>query len=207
MKKNRMTLVRAFGFSLAMIGLCGFVYPLILTGAAQVLFPFQANGSLIEVQGKPIASALVGQDFTDERLFHGRPSAYRYNTYTAEEAAAGSGGGLASGSQNYAPSNPALTERIEKEVERFLAENPTIKRQEIPSDLVTASGSGLDPHISVEAARVQVDRIVANTGLSRTEIEALIDEAVEEKVLGIFGETKVNVVRLNLALARRLGMI
>ena len=87
MKKNRMTLVRAFGFSLAMIGLCGFVYPLILTGAAQVLFPFQANGSLIEVQGKPIASALVGQDFTDERLFHGRPSAYRYNTYTAAAAA------------------------------------------------------------------------------------------------------------------------
>ena len=197
MKKNRMTLVRAFGFSLAMIGLCGFVYPLILTGAAQVLFPFQANGSLIEVQGKPIASALVGQDFTDERLFHGRPSAYRYNTYTAEEAAAGSGGGLASGSQNYAPSNPALAERIEKDVERFLAENPTVERQEIPSDLVTASGSGLD----------QVDRIVANTGLSRTEVEALIDEAVEEKVLGIFGETKVNVVRLNLALARRLGMI
>ena len=92
-------------------------------------------------------------------------------------------------------------------MERFLAENPTVKRQEIPSDLVTASGSGLDPHISVEAARVQVDRIVANTGLSRTEVEALIDEAVEEKVLGIFGETKVNVVRLNLALARRLGMI
>ena len=92
-------------------------------------------------------------------------------------------------------------------MERFLAENPTVERQEIPSDLVTASGSGLDPHISVEAARVQVDRIVANTGLSRTEVEALIDEAVEEKVLGIFGETKVNVVRLNLALARRLGMI
>ena len=92
-------------------------------------------------------------------------------------------------------------------MERFLAENPTVKRQEIPSDLVTASGSGLDPHISVEAARVQVDRIVANTGLSRTEVEALIDDAVEEKVLGIFGETKVNVVRLNLALARRLGMI
>lgn len=92
-------------------------------------------------------------------------------------------------------------------MERFLAENPTVKRQEIPSDLVTASGSGLDPHISVEAARVQVDRIVANTGLSRTEVETLIDEAVEEKVLGIFGETKVNVVRLNLALARRLGMI
>lgn len=207
MKNKMLALIRALLFSFVMIGLCGFAYPLVLTGISQVLFPFQANGSLIEVDGKFVASAIVGQNFTDDRLFHGRPSAYSYNTYTAQEAEDGSYAGLASGSQNYANSNPDLAERISEDIKAFLAENPTVKREDIPDDIVTASGSGLDPHISVEAARVQTERIAQQTGLPISEINALIDEHIEGKVLGIFGETKVNVVKLNLALAKKIGMI
>ncbi|MDB7981147.1 MULTISPECIES: potassium-transporting ATPase subunit KdpC [Faecalicoccus] len=204
MRKYLKPFKTAFFVSIAMFLLCGFAYPMVLTGISQVIFPNQANGSLVEMDGKAVGSTLVGQDFTDERLFHCRPSAYNYNTYTQEDKGNGTYTGLSSGSNNYAVSNPKLEERLNQDIEQFLKENPTITRDEIPSDIITASGSGLDPHISVEAANVQVDRIVKNTQLSETKVKELIKQNTAGKLFGIFGEERVNVLELNLSLVKEL---
>lgn len=204
MRKYLKPFKTAFFVSIAMFLLCGFAYPMVLTGISQVIFPNQANGSLVEMDGKAVGSTLVGQDFTDERLFHCRPSAYNYNTYTQEDKGNGSYTGLSSGGNNYAVSNPKLEERLNQDIEQFLKENPTITRDEIPSDIITASGSGLDPHISVEAANVQVDRIVKNTQLSETKVKELIKQNTAGKLFGIFGEERVNVLELNLSLVKEL---
>ena len=193
--------------SIAMFAICGFAYPMIMTGISQIIFPHQANGSLIEENGEVVGSSLVGQDFTDERLFHCRPSAYNYNTYTEEVKEHGDYGGVSSGSNNYAPSNPDLEKRINEDIEKFLQENPTIEKEDIPSDIITASGSGLDPHISVEAANVQIDRVSENTGLTKKQLKKMIEENTEGKFLGIFGEEKVNVLELNLSLAKEISMV
>ena len=193
--------------SIAMFAICGFAYPIIMTGISQIIFPHQANGSLIEENGEVVGSSLVGQDFTDERLFHCRPSAYNYNTYTEEDKENGNYGGVSSGSNNYAPSNPDLEKRINEDIEKFLQENPTIEKEDIPSDIITASGSGLDPHISVEAANVQIDRVSENTGLTKKQLKKMIEENTEGKFLGIFGEEKVNVLELNLSLAKEISMV
>ena len=197
----------AFLFAIAMFVICGFIYPMVLTGVSQVVFPSQSNGSLVEVDGKAVGSEIVGQDFTDERLFHCRPSAYNYNTYTQEQKDSGEYAGLSSGSNNYAPSNPALKERLDEDIEKFLEENPTVSKEDIPSDIITASGSGLDPHISVEAAKVQMDRVAKNTGLSQEQLEKMIEENTSGKFLGIFGEEAVNVLKLNLMVAQEIDMI
>lgn len=193
--------------SIAMFAICGFAYPMIMTGISQIIFPHQANGSLIKENGEVVGSSLVGQDFTDERLFHCRPSAYNYNTYTEEDKENGDYGGVSSGSNNYAPSNPDLEKRINEDIEKFLQENPTIEKEDIPSDIITASGSGLDPHISVEAANVQIDRVSENTGLTKKQLKKMIEENTEGKFLGIFGEEKVNVLELNLSLAKEISMV
>ena len=193
--------------SIAMFVICGFAYPMIMTGISQIIFPHQANGSLIEENGEVVGSSLVGQDFTDERLFHCRPSAYNYNTYTEEDKENGDYSGVSSGSNNYAPSNPDLEKRINEDIEKFLQENPTIEKEDIPSDIITASGSGLDPHISVEAANVQIDRVSENTGLTKKQLKKMIEENTEGKFLGIFGEEKVNVLELNLSLAKEISMV
>lgn len=193
--------------SIAMFAICGFAYPMIMTGISQIIFPHQANGSLIEENGEVVGSSLVGQDFTDERLFHCRPSAYNYNTYTEEDKENGNYGGVSSGSNNYAPCNPDLEKRINEDIEKFLQENPTIEKEDIPSDIITASGSGLDPHISVEAANVQIDRVSENTGLTKKQLKKMIEENTEGKFLGIFGEEKVNVLELNLSLAKEISMV
>lgn len=197
----------AFLFAIAMFVICGFIYPMVLTGVSQVVFPSQSNGSLVEVDGKAVGSEIVGQDFTDERLFHCRPSAYNYNTYTQEQKDSGEYAGLSSGSNNYAPSNPALKERLDEDIEKFLEENPTVSKEDIPSDIITASGSGLDPHISVEAVKVQMDRVAKNTGLSQEQLEKMIEENTSGKFLGIFGEETVNVLKLNLMVAQEIDMI
>ena len=204
MRKYLKPFKTAFFVSIAMFLLCGFAYPMVLTGISQVIFPNQANGSLVEMDGKAVGSTLVGQDFTDERLFHCRPSAYNYNTYTQEDKENGTYTGLSSGSNNYAVSNPKLEERLNQDIEQFLKENPTITRDEIPSDIITASGSGLDPHISVEAANVQVDRIVKNTQLSEAKVKELIKKNTVGKLFGVFGEERVNVLELNLSLVKEL---
>lgn len=204
MKKIWKNIRTALVVSCAMFLICGFAYPMALTAVSQLVFPKQANGSVVEYDGKAVGSALVGQDFSDERLFHCRPSAYNYNTYTQEDLEKQTYSGPASGSNNYAPSNPQLQQRIKKDVEQLLKDNPTMEKKDIPDDMITASGSGLDPHISVEAAKFQIDRIAKHTGLSKQELEKLIDKHTEQPLLSVFGEQYVNVLELNVSLIEQL---
>lgn len=190
--------------------ICGFLFPCVLTGLAGVIFPHQAGGSLIEVDGKVVGAENVGQEFTEDYYLWSRPSAYHYNVYVEGNQTYRDGSeypGLSSGSNNYAPSNPALTERVEADLENFLAKNPDVKREDIPTDLLTASGSGLDPHISPASAEVQVPRIAKASGLSEDTVRELIAENTKGKVLGIFGEETVNVLETNLAIAQEMGLL
>ena len=204
MKRLFNKLKTPFKLSLVMFVICGLIYPTLMIGLSQVIFPHQANGSLIEMDGKVIGSELVGQDFTDERLFHCRPSAVNYNTFTQNEKESNEQVLPSSGSENLASSNPKLEKRINDDVEEFLQENPTIKREDIPADIITASGSGLDPHIYVDAANVQIDRVSKNTHISKDVLKKLIKDNTENKLFGIFGEEKVNVLQLNLSLIREI---
>lgn len=198
---------QALVFSIGMVVVCGLIYPLALTGVSQVLFPTQANGSLIEVNGQEVGSTLVGQDFQDERLFKCRPSAYNYNTYTQEQVDDESYAGVASGSNNYAPTNPDLISRVQEDIDAFLAANPNVNKADIPMDIVTASGSGLDPHISVASATIQIEAIAQASGLSEQELKDIIANHTTGKFLGIFGEETVNVLECNLEIAQKTGMI
>lgn len=193
--------------------ICGLLFPLLLTGLSSVLFPHQANGSLIEVDGQVVGSEHVGQEFTQDYFLWGRPSAYHYNTYYEDEEGnqtysdGSEYAGLSSGSNNYAPSNPALTERIEADLETFLAKNPDVSVEDIPADLLTASGSGLDPDISPESAEIQVPRIAKASGLSEDEVREIIARHTEGKFLGIFGDETVNVLGVNIDIAMAMGLL
>ncbi len=192
--------------------LCSVVYPLILTGISQLAFHKQANGNLIKVNGEAVGSELVGQNFTDERFFKGRVSSINYNTYTEEdlipdEEGNVAYGGVSSGSYNYGASNPDLKERVEASIDEFLKANPTVKKEDIPADLLTASGSGLDPHISVKSAEIQVPAIAKATGLNEDELKQMIKDNTEGKVLGVLGEEKVNVLTLNISVAKAIGLL
>lgn len=193
--------------------ICGLLFPLLLTGLSSVLFPHQANGSLIEVDGQVVGAEHVGQEFTQDYYLWGRPSAYHYNTYYEDEEGnqtysdGSEYAGLSSGSNNYAPSNPALTERIEADLETFLARNPDVSVEDIPADLLTASGSGLDPDISPESAEIQVPRIAKASGLSEDEVREIIARHTEGKFLGIFGDETVNVLGVNIDIAMAMGLL
>lgn len=193
--------------TVAMLLICGLAYPLLLTGISQIIFPNQANGSLITIDGQTVGSELVGQDFTDARFMKSRPSAVNYNTYTEEDKESGNYAGIGSGSKNYAPTNPALVERVEADIAEFLAANPSVTKEDIPTDLLTASGSGLDPHISPASAAVQIPALIESTGLSQETLEAIVKDNTQGKFLGIFGEETVNVLMVNLDIAKELGML
>lgn len=214
MKKIGKMLGKAFAFSIMMMVICSFVYPLALTGISQLTMKEKANGNLIDKNGNPttdkeeaVGSVLVGQDFTEDYYFHGRVSSINYNIYTEEEKESGEYQGVSSGSFNYSNSNPELEKRIEEDIHEFMEKHPNVEREEIPSDLLTASGSGLDPHISPEAAEVQVATVAEKSGLSEEEVEKIVEENTEHKVLGIFGEERVNVLKCNLAIANAMGIL
>ncbi len=193
--------------TLVLLLICGLAYPVVMTGLSQAIFPEKANGSLIEVNGQAVGSDLIGQDFTDARFMKCRPSAYNYNTYTQADKESGSYAGVASGSQNFGPTNPALTERVEKDMAEFLKANPSIKKEDIPTDLLTASGSGLEPYISPAAAAVQIPALVETTGLSKEQLESIVKAHTRGKILGVFGGETVNVLRVNLDIANALGLL
>jgi K+-transporting ATPase ATPase C chain len=172
----------------------GFIYPLVVTGFAQIAFPYRANGSIIVKDSVPVGSTLIGQEFEYPRYFWGRPSAttpYPYN------------GGSSSGS-NLGPSNPDLVKIVQSRIQALRSADPSNK-QKIPVDLVTASGSGLDPHISPAAARYQVGRVARARRLDEEKVESLVAAYTEDRQFGIFGEPRVNVVELNLALDELTG--
>lgn len=201
---------KAFLLSIILFIICGIGYPLVMTGLSQVVFPKQANGSIAKINGNPVGSEVLGQNFSDENFFKGRPSAVNYNTYTAEDTKPDKNGktayaGVASGSENLAPSNPALAERVQNDIDKFLKANPNIKKEDIPTDLLTASGSGLDPHISIKAAQIQVPAIAKASGISEAELNVIIDKCTEDRQVRIFGEPRVNVVKANMEVFKLLN--
>lgn len=186
--------------------ICGIIYPLLVTGVSQLVFNKQANGSLVEFDGKVVGSKLIGQNFTDDRFFRGRVSSVNYNTYMKDDLVPDKDGktaytGAASGSANLAPSNPALAERVSKDIEEFLAKHPDVKKEDIPTDLLTSSGSGLDPDISPEAAKIQIDTISKASGISVNDLTDIVNKYTEGRQGGIFGEPRVNVLMANLEIA------
>ena len=164
--------------SIALMILCGLIYPLVMTGISQLVLNKQANGSMIVVDGKEVGSELIGQNFTDPKFFRGRVSSVNYNTYTEDDTKPDENGkaaysGVGSGSQNLAPSNEALKERVEKDIEDFLEAHPGVKKEDIPTDLLTSSGSGLDPNISPKAAKIQIPAVSKASGISETDLQKI----------------------------------
>jgi K+-transporting ATPase ATPase C chain len=170
----------------------GVVYPLAMTGLSQVIFPHQANGSLIKVGDKVIGSEIIGQNFTKPEYFHPRLSAAGTNGYD----------GTASGGTNYGPTNKKLIDRVTASVEQFRKENPDYQGP-IPADLVTTSASGLDPHLSPNSAAAQVPRVSKARGIPADQVNQIVNQFTEGPDLGVLGEPRVNVLKLNLALDQK----
>ena len=179
----------AFVITIILTVLCGIVYPLTITGMSQVLFRHQANGSLIDKDGKTIGSELIAQGFTKPQYFHPRPSAAGTNGWDA----------TASSGSNLGPTNPALGDRLKKDAAQFLKDNPTFQGS-IPADAITASGSGLDPDISPANAAAQMDRVMHARSMTPDQVQQLVSANTEQRQFGFIGEPRVNVLKLNLAL-------
>ncbi len=179
----------AFRMTLFLTVLTGLVYPGLVTALCQALLRDKANGSLVQVNGQIVGSSLIGQNFTRPGYFHPRPSAAGNDGYDA----------TASGGSNYGPTNQKLIDRVKASVDKFRKDNPDYTGA-IPADMVTASGSGLDPHISPASAEAQAARIAKSRGVTVEQVEQLIADYTEERSLGFLGEPRVNVLALNLAL-------
>ncbi len=181
--------------------IAGILYPLATTGVAQTLFPSQANGSLIYQNGNPVGSRLIGQYWTQPQYFHGRPSATLNLQGTPAPYQADNSGG-----SNLGPTNSALTQTVQQRIAALKQENPDVPAgTPIPADLVTASASGLDPDISVAAAYYQIPRVAKARGMSQAAVRTLVDQHITGRFLGLFGEPRVNVLDLNLALDAASG--
>lgn len=196
-------------FSIVMIVLCGLIYPLAMTGISQMVFNKKANGSIVSFNGKEVGSQLLGQNFTDPRFFRGRVSSINYNTYTVVDTKLGSDGkaaysGVSSGSQNLGPSSKALTARVSKDLDSFLKSHPGLKKEDIPTDLLTSSASGLDPQISPQSAKIQVDVVSKASKISADDLNKIILRNTEGRTFGIFGEPRVNILMVNLEIANIL---
>ncbi len=194
LRQIRPALVMIIGLTL----ITGLAYPLGMTGLAQFIFPHQANGSLIGKDGEVIGSELIGQNFTDPRYFHGRPSATTdtdpsdpTKTVPAPYNASNSGG------SNAGPTSKSLIDRVTQDADKLKAENPSAP---IPVDLVTTSASGLDPDISAAAALFQIPRVAQARGIPEAEVRELVNQSIEGRSLGILGEPRVNVLKLNMRL-------
>ena len=188
------TLYRSVMATLILAVICCGIYPLVVTGIGQLLFSDNANGGIILKDGKPIGAKLIGQGFAKPEYFHGRPSAAG-NGYDASN----------SSGTNLGPTNQKQFDAVKANVEAFLKDNPSIKKGEVPADLVTASASGLDPHISPEGAMAQVERVAQARKMSPAQLRGLVQDHVEGPQWGIFGEATVNVLALNLALDQLKG--
>lgn len=186
----RKTMGRALMLLLVMTVLTGIAYPLVVTGLSKVIFPQQAKGSLIYKDGKPVGSVLIGQNFSDARYFYSRPSAAGKDGYDAANS---------SGS-NLGPTNQAFLDSVAKQAEKVRTDDGLSSNAPIPGDLITASASGLDPHISPDAAGIQVVRVAKARNLGEQKVHDLVAQYTEGRQFGVLGEPRVNVLRLNMAL-------
>lgn len=187
-------LKKGIRLTIVLIAICGLAYPLLIIGIGQVLFPNQANGSVITHNGKEVGSKLIGQQYNDDGHFVGRISAVNYNTSTnGKEIDA------TSGSDNLGPTSEVLKQRVEADIKAFLEKNPTLSKEDISSEIVSQSGSGLDPDITPMGAKIQVDRVAKATGISKDDLNKLIDKNTKGKSLGLYGAERVNVLELNMA--------
>ncbi len=199
-EQGRSALLRQFRpaimLTLLLTLILGIIYPLAVTGVAQALFPSQANGSLVYVNGKPIGSKLIGQYWTQPQYFHGRPSVTNNLQGTPAPYEADNSAG-----SNLGPTNKVLVQTVQQRIVELKKENPDVPAgTPIPADLVTASASGLDPDISVAAAYYQIPRIAKARGLSQAAVQAIVNAHITGRFLGLFGEPRVNVLELNMAL-------
>lgn len=197
MKKAKQSVwVKALLFFLILMVVSGVVYPLAVTGIAKLFFRDKSNGSMIEVDGKKYGSVLLGQEFTGNEYLWGRIMNVDTETYTNEK-----GEKLAyAAPSNLSPASEDYEKLVQERIDRIRKADPSVKDKKIPSDLVTCSGSGLDPHISVAAAKFQVSRIAKERGISEEEVQRIVDRYTEGKFLGLLGEETVNVLQVNLAL-------
>ena len=188
---------------IAMTVITGIIYPLMMTGIAQAVFPYQANGSLIEKDGKVIGSALIGQNFSSDKYFHGRPSATtEIDPKDPTKSVPSPYNAANSSGSNLGPTSKALVDRVKGDAEALAKDNPNTP---IPSDLVTTSASGLDPDITPAGALFQVPRVAKARGLSEDRVKQLVENHITGRLLGVIGEPRVNVLELNLALDAAKG--
>lgn len=179
-------LSRAIKVTLVFMLMLGILFPVVMTGISRVAFPNKSNGSLVYSDGKVVGSKLIGQNFQGDKWFQGRPSESKYD-------------GTKSGGSNLSMTNPKWKKKVEENIDNFIKNNPGVKRKDIPEDIITSSASGLDPEISLEAANLQVARVAKANGITEDEVKKLVNDNCSGKFLGVFGEKRVNVLNLNLA--------